>query len=48
LKALKKKLREITDIESKPANTLTPEQIEKLGRKASIISEIESLAEFDK
>ena len=48
LKSLKKKLREIVDIESKPVDTLTPEQVEKVSKKESIELEIVSLAQFDK
>jgi hypothetical protein len=48
LKALKKKLREIVEIEGKPSDTLTPEQAEKLSKKESIKEEIASLVEFDK
>lgn len=44
LKALNKKLREITEIEAKPIESLTPEQVEKLGRKPNILAEIESLS----
>jgi hypothetical protein len=48
LKALKKKLREINEIEGKPTVSLTPEQTEKVSKKGDIEAEIASLAEFDK
>jgi hypothetical protein len=48
LKALKKKLREIIEIEGKPSDSLTPEQAEKVSKKGDIETEIASLAEFDK
>lgn len=43
VKALKKKLREIEEIEKKAIADLTPEQVEKLNRKASIEDEIKLL-----
>ncbi len=43
LKALRKKLREIDDIEKKSVTELTPEQAEKLNRKSAIEEEIISL-----
>jgi len=47
LKALKKKLREVTELSVKDQKELTTEQIEKLSKKETIEAEILSLAEFD-
>jgi ribosomal protein S4 len=44
LKALNKKLREIAEVESKPSTTLTPEQVEKIGKKSAIMQEVEALS----
>lgn len=43
VKALKKKLRDITAIEQKPADLLSPEQREKMAKKASIEAELNGL-----
>ncbi len=43
LKALRKKLRDIVEIEKKPSESLTPEQREKLGRKAAVEADIAEL-----
>lgn len=47
LKALKKKLRDITELSAKDQKDLTAEQVEKLSKKEAIEAEILSLAEFD-
>jgi hypothetical protein len=44
LKALKKKLREIAEIERKDQTGLTPEQTQKLATKAAVEEEIQSLS----
>lgn len=43
VKALKKKLRDITAIEQKPADLLSPEQREKMAKRASIEAELNGL-----
>lgn len=43
LKALRKKLRDITVIEQKPADSLSPEQRDKMAKKASIEAELHAL-----
>jgi hypothetical protein len=43
VKALKKKLRDITAIEQKPADSLSPEQRDKMAKKASIEAELNDL-----
>jgi len=48
LKALKKKLRDIVELQTKNVADLSVEQREKLGKKESIEAEIVSLANFDK
>lgn len=47
LKALKKKLRDIVELQTKNLTDLSVEQREKLDKKESIEEEIASLAEFD-
>ena len=43
IKALSKKLRDITDIEIKPKDKLTMEQIEKISKKSIIENELQEL-----
>lgn len=47
LKALRKKLREIDDMSSKPNDGLTPEQLEKIARRPDIEAEILLLSQTD-
>lgn len=43
VKALKKKLRDITTMEQKPADSLSPDQRDKMAKKASIEAELNGL-----
>ena len=47
LKALKKKLRDIVELQAKNSIDLSTEQREKLDKKGLIEAEIASLSEFD-